>query len=142
MGSGFQATLRDGTPRGGIVRNSPARRESSGERQKQAGATHNRRTAGQAIIRCARNDRNKSVPFPTHIASLPALDRALLGAAPNRWDIVLLPLVLATLFLAAWAAVKWPCRSRLARPCRSPSTPPPCLSTPCLPPCAWRRRCS
>jgi len=32
--------------------------------------------------------------------------RALLGTAPNRWDIVLLPPVLAVLFLAAWGSAQ------------------------------------
>ena len=38
--------------------------------------------------------------------ALPLAARALLGAAPNRWDMLLLPMVLAALFLAAWGGTQ------------------------------------
>jgi len=44
-------------------------------------------------------------PTIAYIA-LPTVSRAPLGAVPNRWDIVLLPLVLSVLFLAAWGSAQ------------------------------------
>ncbi len=59
--------------------------------------------------------------------ALPVLGRALLGAAPNRWDIILLPLVLGGLFLVAWGS------SQMAVPFRAGEQIPLSLDPAVLP---------